>query len=102
VDHQVIDSIRAGDVEIVPAVDGSVLEPDAVICATGYRCGLESVVGHLDVLDELGRPRIQGERPAAPGLRFIGYVPRPGALGYWGRQAKRAARAIARELRVGA
>jgi Pyridine nucleotide-disulphide oxidoreductase len=109
VDEQVIESIRGGDIEIIAGVsalegrlvrlaDGSAVEPDAVICATGYRCGLEPLVGHLDVLDDRGRPRIQGERPAAPGLRFIGYVPRPGALGYWGRQAKRAARAIRGEL----
>jgi hypothetical protein len=37
--------------------------------------------------------------PAAQGLRFIGYVPRPGGLGYMAKEAKRAARAIARELR---
>jgi hypothetical protein len=40
-----------------------------------------------------------GEEPAADGLRFIGYVPRPGALGYMGKEARRAAKAIARELR---
>jgi hypothetical protein len=36
-----------------------------------------------------------------PGLRFIGYLPRPGALGYWGKQSKRAAKAIRREFRSG-
>jgi hypothetical protein len=30
--------------------------------------------------------------------RFIGYVPRPGGLGYIAKEAMRAARAIAREL----
>jgi cation diffusion facilitator CzcD-associated flavoprotein CzcO len=111
VDEQVIETIRRGDIAIVTAVetleqrtvrlaDGSVVEPDVVICATGYRCGLEPVVGRLGVLDARGRPRAHGERPAAPGLRFIGYVPRPGALGYWGKQAKRAAKAIRRELRT--
>jgi cation diffusion facilitator CzcD-associated flavoprotein CzcO len=112
VDEQVIQSIRGGAIEIVASVealerrtvclaDGSRLEPDVVICATGYRCGLEPLVGHLGVLDAKGRPRTQGERPAAPGLRFIGYLPRPGALGYWGKQAKRAAKAISREFRSG-
>jgi hypothetical protein len=110
VDEAVIESIRGGDIEIVAGVeamepqavrlaDGSALEPDAVICATGYRCGLEPLVGHLGVLDDRGRPRAQGERAAAPGLRFVGYVPRPGALGHWGKQAKRAAKAIRAELR---
>jgi len=112
VDEQVVASIRGGAIEVVAGVealdrrsvrlaDGSCLEPDVVICATGYRCGLEPLVGHLGVLDAKGRPRAQGERPAAPGLRFIGYVPRPGALGYWGKQARRAARAIRREFRSG-
>jgi hypothetical protein len=40
-----------------------------------------------------------GTRPAAEGLRFIGYLPRPGGLGYMGKEARRAAKAIRRELR---
>ena len=80
--------------------DGTALEPDTVIYATGYRPALDSVVGGLGVLDQRGRPKTSGETPAAPGLRFIGYVPRPGGLGYWGKQARQAARAIARELRA--
>ncbi len=79
-------------------VGGSSVTPDAVICATGYRCGLEPLVGHLGVLDGQGRPEAHGEKPAAPGLRFIGYVPRPGGLGYWAKQAERAAKAIAKEV----
>lgn len=111
VDKQHVEAIRAREFEIVRGVesldatgvnlaDGSRVEPDAVICATGYRCGLESLVGHLDVLDERGRPKTTGEQAPAPGLRFIGYVPRPGGLGYASKQAKRAARAIAKELRA--
>jgi len=33
-------------------------------------------------------------------MHFIGYVQRPGGLGYMGKEAKRAARAIARELKA--
>lgn len=110
VDKPVVEAIRAGRIEIVGAVeslderavevaDGRRLEPDAVICATGYRRGLEPLVGHLDVLDARGVPRAVGGRPAAPGLRFIGFVPRPGGLGYMGKEARRAAKGIARELR---
>ena len=110
VDKEVIEAIKARRIEVVRGVesldgsevqlaDGARLEPDVVICATGYRRGLEPLVGHLDVLDERGWPRTTGPAPAAPGLRFIGYVPRPGALGYMGKEAKRAAKAIARELR---
>ena len=110
VDEEVIEAIKAGHIEIVRGVesldehavrlaDGAEVEPDVVICATGYRPGLEPLVGHLGVLDERGLPRTLGERPAMAGLRFVGYVPRPGGLGYMGKEAKRAARAIARELR---
>ena len=77
VDTELIQTIRTGGIEIVPAVQafagravrlagGSTIEPDAVICATGYRRGLERLVGGLDVLDEHGRPRATGEHPAAP------------------------------------
>jgi cation diffusion facilitator CzcD-associated flavoprotein CzcO len=110
VDREVIEAIKDGRVEVVPAVesldangvtlaDGSRIEPQAVISATGYRRALEPLVGHLGVLDERGVPEVVGHRAAAPGLRFIGYVPRPGGLGYMSKQARRAARAIARELR---
>ena len=66
-----------------------------MIAATGYRSGLEPVVGHLGVLDGHGVPRaLRGE--AAPGLRFVGYDPRPAQLRFGGREAERAAKAIAR------
>jgi cation diffusion facilitator CzcD-associated flavoprotein CzcO len=111
VDEEVIEAIRAGRIEIVPGVTsldgravelagGSRLEPDGIVCATGYRRGLEPLVGHLGVLDERGVPRAVHGRAAAAGLRFIGYVPRPGGLGYMGKEARRAAGAMARELRA--
>jgi glycine/D-amino acid oxidase-like deaminating enzyme len=108
VDREVVRAIKDRRIEIVAGVealdsgsvrlaDGSRVEPETVICATGYRRGLEGLVGHLDVLDERGNPTVVGERPALPGLRFIGYVPRPGGIGYMGKEARRAAKAIARE-----
>jgi cation diffusion facilitator CzcD-associated flavoprotein CzcO len=111
VDEPVIESIKSGAVEVVRGVesldregvvlaDGARVEPDAVICATGYRRGLEPLVGHLDVLDERGVPKALGPEPAAPGLRFLGYVPRPAAIRHTGKMAVRAAREIARELRA--
>jgi hypothetical protein len=110
VDKEVIEAIKARRIQVTPGVesldptgvrlaDGSRVEPDALICATGFRRRLEPLVGHLGVLDERGMPRVVGEEPAAGGLRFIGYVPRPGGLGYMGKEAKRAAKAIGRELR---
>jgi glycine/D-amino acid oxidase-like deaminating enzyme len=110
VDEEVIESIKAGRIEIVRGVEsldersvqlaeGTRVEPEVVICATGYSRVLEPLVGHLGVLDERGMPRALAQTPAAPGLRFIGYVPRPGGLGYMGKEGRRAARAIAAELR---
>ena len=109
VDKEIIEAIKDGRIKVVRGVEslepgaarlagGETVEPDAIICATGYRRGLEALVGHLDVLGERGVPRALGEKPAAPGLRFLGYVPRPGGLGYAAKQAKRAAKAIKREL----
>jgi cation diffusion facilitator CzcD-associated flavoprotein CzcO len=110
VDKEVIESIKERRIEIVRGVesldatgvqlaDGARVEPDAVICATGYRRGLQPLVGHLGVLDEREMPIATGPDAAAPGLRFIGFVPRPGQLGFSAKQAKLAAKAIARELR---
>jgi cation diffusion facilitator CzcD-associated flavoprotein CzcO len=112
VDPEVVEAIKEGRIEVVPAVaaldssavelaDGARIEPQAVICATGYGRGLEALVGHLGVIGDRGMPKMIAPRPAAPGLRFAGYVLRPGGLGYMGKQARRSARAIARELRSG-
>jgi putative flavoprotein involved in K+ transport len=110
VDKAWLQAIRDGRIEIVGGVesldgtgvrlaDGTRIEPDAVIAATGYRRGLEPLVGHLGVLAEDGAPRAVAAAPAAPGLRFVGYVPIPGQIAHMGREARRAARAIAHELR---
>jgi cation diffusion facilitator CzcD-associated flavoprotein CzcO len=109
VDKEVIEAVKEGKVEVVGAVesldsagvilaDGRRVEPDAIICATGYRRALEPLVGHLGVLDDRGWPAVAAPKPAAPGLRFIGYTSRPGALGFISRQAKRSAKAIAQEI----
>jgi putative flavoprotein involved in K+ transport len=90
-----VESLDAAGVELA---DGSRIEPDAVIAATGYRPGLEPMLGHLGVLDERGMPRAKGAVEAAPGLRFVGYVPRPAHIGYIGGEASRTARAISRPL----
>jgi putative flavoprotein involved in K+ transport len=106
VDAEVLDAIREGRIEIVAGVQalddtgvllagGERIAPDTVIAATGYRTGLEPLVGHLGVLDDHGSPRVTGGE-AAPGLRFVGFVPRPALLHALGREAQRAARGIAR------
>ena len=110
VDKEVIEAIKARRIEVVRGVEsldetgvqldgGGRVEPDAIVSATGYRRGLDELVGALGVLDDRGMPRAVGPEPAAPGLRFIGFVPRPGQLGFSAKQAKQAAKAIAQELR---
>jgi hypothetical protein len=109
VDMDVIDAVRDGSIEIVTTVqsfdrdkvvlvDGSRLDPHAVVLATGYVRGLEPLVGHLGVLDAKGKPVNWGVRPAAKGLRFIGYDVRPSLIGHMAKQSKRMAKRMAREL----
>ena len=106
VDIDVIDAIRNGSIEVVATVDGfddgkvrlvdgRRLDPDVVVCATGYRQGLEQMVGHLGVLDDRGAPRISGEIPAAPGLWFLGFSARPALIRFVGKQSLRVAKKIA-------
>lgn len=109
VDMDVIEAIKDGAIEVVATVesfdsdrvvlvDGSRLDADAVILATGYRSGVEFLVGHLGVLDSSGKPVAEGERPAAPGLRFIGFDLRPSFMGHMARLSTRMAKRIADEL----
>ena len=109
VDPEALQAIRAGELEIVAGVasvdetgvrlaDGTTLQPDAIIAATGYTSGLEPVVGHLGVLRANGVPHVHGGPAVAPGLRFIGYTPRPSQIGRVGYDARRAARKIKREI----
>jgi cation diffusion facilitator CzcD-associated flavoprotein CzcO len=109
VDMDVINAFRDGSIQVVATVesfdgdhvvlvDGSRVDPYAVVLATGYQRGLEPLVGHLGVLDARGKPVAWGERPAADGLRFIGYDVRPSLIGYMAKQSKRMAKRIAAEL----
>ncbi len=78
--------------------DGSVIQPDVVIAATGYRSGLENMVGDLGVLDEHGSPKVTPAHLAPlPGLWFLGM--RPGLTGDFRSsvvQGRRIAEAIAK------
>ena len=76
-----VGAVRDGRIEVVAAVagfdgeevllaDGSRIRPDAVIAATGFRPGIEPLVGHLDALDEHGLPRTNEPQP---GLHLFGY-----------------------------
>jgi cation diffusion facilitator CzcD-associated flavoprotein CzcO len=84
-DDGAVAAMKGGRIKVVPVIrsfdgnrvtldDERVLEPDVVIAATGYRAGLEGLVGHLGVLDEKGRPLFNGGDfdPRYPGLWFTG------------------------------
>jgi putative flavoprotein involved in K+ transport len=108
-----IGAVRSGKVTPVAAVtgfdgdkvllaDGSAIGAQAVIAATGYRRGLEKLVGHLGVLDVSGLPKVHGGPPAAPGLFFLGYtVSLRGMLRDIAADARRVAPAVARDYQSG-
>jgi putative flavoprotein involved in K+ transport len=86
VDDGFVAALKAGRVAMKPAIDrfdgpqvvfadGTSCAPDVIICATGYRPGLEAIAGHLVTLDRLGMPPLptaSGPAPARPGLWFFG------------------------------
>jgi len=109
-----ISAVKSGRARVVGEVErllpngavligGDELPVDAVICATGYRRGLERLVGHLGVLDEHGVPRFPRGAPCdprAPGLYFAGFqVALSGSIRLSGKQARRIAKAIAAPAR---
>lgn len=112
IDVGLVVQLKAGRVQPVAALDrfegrdvvladGTRLQPDVVLAATGYTRGLDDVVGHLGVLDGRGRPLVRGAAtaPGSPGLRFVGLSnPLKGLLLQIRLDAGAAARAISREL----
>jgi putative flavoprotein involved in K+ transport len=113
IDVGLIALVKSGKVEIVGALlgfdgDDVVLsghervQPEVVIIATGYRRGLEPLVGPLGVIDSRGKPVVHGARthPSAPGLYFTGYTnPISGMFRELGIDARRIAREVARSER---
>jgi putative flavoprotein involved in K+ transport len=108
-DVGIVDAVRTGRVRVVAALerfddgaavlaDGRRVAVDSVIAATGYRTGLEPLVGHLGVLDAHEEPLVHGahEHTEAPGLHFVGYqVTLGGTFRLIGIQARQLARALA-------
>lgn len=113
IDVGLIRCIKEGQVEPVAALLGferddvilagrERIRPEAVIVATGYRRGLEPLVGDLGLIDARGKPVVHGARthPDAPDLYFTGYTnPISGMFRELGIDARRIARAIARSRR---
>lgn len=93
-DDGFVSALKAGRVTVLPEIErfegdtvyltgGQTVRPDTVICATGYSPGLESLVGHLGVLNKAGHPIFNGPEcpPEYEGLWFMGMTPRlPGVF----------------------
>lgn len=107
-DHGFVAAVRAGRIRVVPPVesvrgqqlrmiDGSVLRPDDIIAATGYRPDIERLVGDLGVLDESGFPKVHGTQTmaGAPGLYIVGISVELGGLLH---EIAREARAVSSEI----
>jgi putative flavoprotein involved in K+ transport len=115
IDVGLLQALKSGGVKIVAAVerftkdaavlaDGTELHADAVVLATGFQRGLESLVGDLGVLAGSGRPLINADEQLAahPGLYFLGYSnPLTGNLRQVGLDATKIAKAVARRARSG-
>jgi putative flavoprotein involved in K+ transport len=86
--------IKALDGRAVLLADGSRVHPDAVVAATGYHPGLESLVGNVTAIGTHGIPSPQ------PGLHFLGIgIPLSGLLHQVGKDAREMAGDVARERR---
>jgi cation diffusion facilitator CzcD-associated flavoprotein CzcO len=113
IDRGFVAALKAGKLSLLPEIerfepatvclaDGQRIEPDVVIAATGYRSGLESMLGHLDLLNDRGIAEIHGNQQDAryPGLWFTGMQPRlTGFFHLAGQTARAIASAIAEDYR---
>ena len=112
VDDGFVEALKAGRTRVAAPIerfdgrevvlaDQTRLTPDTVICATGYRRGLEPIVGHLGVLRPDGLPiRYKGapELPTAPRLYFAGFWGSNGGQIRWAPiHARRIGRAATRD-----
>ncbi|HYD42505.1 MAG TPA: NAD(P)/FAD-dependent oxidoreductase [Anaeromyxobacter sp.] len=112
IDVGFIAALRTRRLEIVPAVEGfegaavvlrggGRIAPDAVIAATGFRAGLDGLLGELGILAADGSPSVHGARtsPHAPDLHLLGFTnPPTGNLRELGLDARRVARVLRRSL----
>jgi len=108
IDVGFVDALKRGRLQVRPALErltptGAVFadglqEPfDAILAATGFAPGLESIIDVPDVLDDRGEPRgTAGEPTAHPGLYFVGFTH---SLRGHLFEANRASRRLARNVR---
>lgn len=109
IDTATLRGIRSRRIVIVPTVerldeagayliDGSYIQVDNIIAATGFRPGLEPLVGHLGILDRRGVPSPDALRQY-PGLHFTGFESVPGQLAFCADSAGRITKAITADLK---
>jgi cation diffusion facilitator CzcD-associated flavoprotein CzcO len=111
IDVGFVEALKRGRVTVRPAVErltptGAVFadgtsEPfDAIIAATGFTTGLESLIDVSNALDEHGEPRAtSGEPTGQPGLYFVGFTHTlRGHLFEANRASRRLARNVGRYL----
>jgi putative flavoprotein involved in K+ transport len=111
IDGGLVDALKRGRVTVKPALerltrtgvvfaDGTAESFDAVIAATGFTTGLESLIDLPGVLDDRGEPLgVSGEPTAYPGLYTIGFFHSlRGHLFEANRASRRLARNIGRYL----
>jgi putative flavoprotein involved in K+ transport len=107
IDVGFVDALKRGRVTVRPALerltrtdavfaDGSSEPFDAIIAATGFATGLQSLIDVPDLLDARGEPRGRsGEPTVYPGLYFVGFTH---SLRGHLFEANRASRRLARHL----
>jgi putative flavoprotein involved in K+ transport len=114
VDDGFVTALKTGRARVVGEVErldhhgavllgGQRLPASVVVCATGYRRGLNKLVGHLDALDDRGAPRYRDGapcNPATPGLYFAGFrVAISGSIRVASTHARRIAKTITANTR---
>ncbi|MCW2542197.1 MAG: putative oxidoreductase [Frankiales bacterium] len=111
-DHGFISALRSGAIPVRTGVramtsdavvhsGGAESRPDVVIAATGYRAGLDAILGPLGLADANGRPAFgpRGGTGLARGLYAVGVdVVLSGMLREAGKDAARVAQAINRAV----
>jgi cation diffusion facilitator CzcD-associated flavoprotein CzcO len=102
-----LELIRQGHVQVRPGLecftekgvvftDGSQLDCDAVVLATGYKPAVRAFLGDSPALDDEGVPSSSGAESEVPGLYFCGFFVAPtGMFREIAIEARRIARAIA-------
>jgi putative flavoprotein involved in K+ transport len=114
IDVGFVAALKAGRVKVRPALErlsetgaiftgGTAESYDAIIAATGFATGLETLLDAPDVLNEFGEPRGRaGEPTARPGLYFVGFTHSlRGHLFEANHASRRLARNVARYLAEG-